>query len=133
MVGVLVDTSIWTKFFRFLEAPESLHLDGLLEGRAVRSCAPIRVEVLSGARTPRERSRLKEFFEAIPLLELPSDLWDQVEELRFNLARKGHQASLVDLMIACTAAHHKTPLWTLDAGFDLMGRALSFPRYLLES
>lgn len=128
--GILVDTSVWVKFFRTADTPETLHLDGLIQARAVRSCAPIRAELLSGARTEREWLHLKDWFRAIPLLELPGDLWERVEEARFRLARKGHQASLIDLMIASVAAAHRAALWTLDEDSLLIRHALSFPRYL---
>ena len=48
-LGIVVDSSVWVKFFRAAQSPEAIHLDGLLQGRAVRTCAPIRAEVLSGA------------------------------------------------------------------------------------
>jgi len=127
---VLVDTSVWVQFFRAGQTPEALHLDDLLQTRAVRTCAPIRAEVLSGARTDRERGQLRELFQAVPVLDLPADLWDRVEDARFALARKGHQASLIDLMIAWTAASHRTPLWTLDDDFSAVQRIVPFPQYL---
>lgn len=128
--GVLVDTSVWVRFFRFAHTVEGLHLDGLLQAKAVRTCAPIQTEVLSGTRTQRERLRLRELFKAIPSLETPLDLWERVEETRFTLARKGFQTSLIDLMIACTAGTHRVPLWTLDGDFLAIREALWFPRYL---
>ncbi len=128
---ILVDTSVWIKFFRFSTAAESIHMDGLLQAKAVCTCAPIRVEILSGARNDRERLHLRELFSAIPVKELPLDLWEKVEEARFTLARKGHQASLVDLSIASTAAHHQVPLWTLDEDFVAIQRVVRLPRYLL--
>ena len=127
--GILVDTSVWIKFFRFGHAGESLHLDSLLEARAVRTCAPVRTEVFSGAKTERERSRLKELFLAVPSLEFPADIWERVEETRFRLARKGHQASLIDLMIAVTAFFHETPLWTLDDDFKMIREAVALHLY----
>jgi predicted nucleic acid-binding protein len=127
---ILVDASVWVKFFRFSTAAESIHLDALLQAKAVCTCAPIRVEILSGARSDRERLHLRELFSAIPMKELPPDLWEEIEEARFTLARKGHQASLVDLMIAATAAHHQIPLWTLDEDFTFIRRAVRLPRYL---
>jgi predicted nucleic acid-binding protein len=130
--GILVDSSIWVKFFRAPHAPEAVHLDGLLQTKVVRTCAPVRVEVLSGTRTPRERMQLHEFFRAIPLLDPPTDFWDQVEDARFALARRGHQTSLVDLMIACTARHHRAALWTLDEDFSPIRETIAFALYTPE-
>ncbi|MBI3322302.1 MAG: PIN domain-containing protein [Candidatus Omnitrophica bacterium] len=130
--GVLVDTSVWVSFFRSAHTAEGRHMDGILQARVVRTCAPVRAELLSGARTERERAQLRELFQAIPLLDAPADLWDRVEEARFVLARKGHPASLIDLMIAYTASAHQAALWTLDDDFSAIRHALSFPRYLPE-
>ena len=128
-----MDTSVWIKFFRFAQSPEAIHLDGLLQARGVRTCAPIRVEVLSGAKNERERLRLRELFHAVPFLDVPSDIWENMEEARFMLARKGRQAGLIDLMIACTAMHYHTPLWTLDDDFTDIRNCVVFSRYLPET
>ena len=130
--GVLADTSVWVHFFRFAESREAVHLDGLLQARAVMTCVPVRVEVVSGARTERERMQLRELFSAIPCLELPSDLWERIEEARFTLARKGAQTTLIDLMIASLADHHGAALWTLDDDFTLIRSVVPFPRYIPE-
>lgn len=131
--GVLVDTSVWVRFFRHGPASEALHLDGLLQARAVCTCPPIRAEILSGALTERERATLREQLKAIEILALPPDVWDTIAEARFTLARHGHQAALVDLLIAATAVAHHAPLWTLDDDFVAIRRALPFPRYLPDA
>ena len=130
--GVLADASVWIRFFRAAESREAAHLDGLLQARAVKTCAPVRVEVVSGARTERERLSLRELFKAIPSLDLPADLWERIEEARFALARKGIQAALVDLMIASVAEHEGAALWTLDDDFSPIRSVIPFPRYIPE-
>ena len=127
--SVLVDTSVWVRFFRSGQSPEAIHLEELLQLRAVVTCDPIQVEVASGARTDHERKELHEVFAAIPLFNLPPDVWRQIEEARFTLARKGRQASLIDLMIAATAQYHGTLLWSLDTDFAVIHGALPFPMY----
>ncbi|MBI2094251.1 MAG: PIN domain-containing protein [Candidatus Omnitrophica bacterium] len=117
---VLFDTSIWIRFFRVTRAPESVTLDTLLSVGAVATCHPIRAEILSGAPTRRHFERLKDLFDAIKLLDPPHDLWRQIEEYRFLLARRGFQAALVDVMIAVTAHAHQISLWTLDDDFSHM-------------
>ena len=130
--SVLTDTSVWIRFFRQADAPEAEHLDYLLEMRALVTCPPIRAEVLSGSRNERERSSLRELFSVVPCLALPEDAWERVEEARYKLARKGCQASLIDLLIACVSERHRAPLWTLDEDFSFIGSAIHFPRYYPE-
>lgn len=114
---VLVDTSVWIRFFRSAQAAEAGGLDELLSQGSVATCAPIRAEVVSGAPTASSFERLQELFRGVEMLALPPDAWERVEAHRFALARKGRQASLVDLLIALTAHDHRVPLWTLDADF----------------
>lgn len=114
---ILVDTSVWIKFFRFSNSSEAVALDGLLSLGMVVTCDPIRAEVISGAPTQAEFNRLRDLFGTLKVLEPPANLWPRLEACRFTLARRGHQASLVDLMIAITAQAHQAVLWTLDGDF----------------
>jgi hypothetical protein len=125
---VLVDSSIWIRYFLRPDGAAD-ELDALLQAGGVATCAPIRAEVVSGARTEREFARLRDLFGALRQLEPPGDVWPRLEAARFALARAGHQVALVDLMIALTAAHHRVPLWSDDADFGPIGRALPLERY----
>jgi predicted nucleic acid-binding protein len=62
---------------------------------------------------------LKRVFHGLEWLSDPTALWDRLAEHRFALARRGYQASLVDLMIALSA---------LDAGHALLTRDRDFRR-----
>jgi predicted nucleic acid-binding protein len=129
---VLVDTSVWVRFFRMAQSPEARTLDALLALAAVTTCAPIRAEVVSGAPTPREFARLRALFDALSVLEPPGDVWRQLEACRFALARRGHQASVVDLFIALTAQAHRVAFWTLDEDFRHLSAVVPIRRYLPE-
>lgn len=127
--AVLVDTSVWVAFLRGAHTPEVGHLDLLLSEDAVATCAPIRAEVLSGASSKRELLHFTDLFQALPLMPLPDDAWERAAGLRFALARRGFQMALVDLLIALTAAHHRTPLFSLDQDFQRMRPLLDLPLY----
>lgn len=114
---VVVDTSVWIHFFRNADSPQAKALDALISIGFVAICEPIRTEVVSGAPTKYEFQRLRRLFGALKCLEPPKDIWIQIEENRFNLARKGIQASLIDLWIALTVQSHQASLWTLDNDF----------------
>ena len=130
--GVLVDTSAWIKFFREGNSPEAAHLSYLLEIGQAAYCAPIRVEVISGARSAREFALLEKFFSALILFEISNEIWAKVEDARFRLARMGYQAAIVDLVIACVAENYKAPLWSLDSDFKFIREVINFPRYIPE-
>lgn len=126
---VLVDTSVWIRFFRTAGAVEAKHLDILLQSRAVLSCAPVRAELVSGARTEHERRQLQDLLGALPILDPPVDIWEIIETARFSLARRGRQVSLIDLFIAGTALFHAVPIWTLDTDFSTIQSQLPILLY----
>ena len=126
---VLVDTSVWVHAFHAPRSQEADFLDGLLAVKMVATCAPIQAEVVSGAQTARAFHDLRGRFGALANLELPSQLWSHLEEHRFALARRGYQASLIDLMIALTSQTHHVPLWTLDKGFQFIASVIPLRFY----
>ena len=126
---VLVDASVWIQFFRAEHSPQAATLDALLSAGPVAICAPIRAEVVSGARTQQRFQQLNALFDALIDLNPPADVWSQVTTNRFALARRGHQISLVDLLIAVTAAAHRVPLWTLDEDFQQIAHVLPLMFY----
>ena len=126
---VLVDTSVWVRFFREATSLESRVLDGLLAVGPVATCPPIRTETISGAPTKREYERLRQLFDALTNLELPAGVWRTVEASRFGLARQGIQASVVDVLIAVTAHAHRAALWTLDEDFTRIANVVPLTRF----
>lgn len=126
---VLVDTSVWVRFLRVAHSLEAQVLDTLLAVGPVATCPPIRAEVVSGASTRQECDRLRGLFDALLMLELPPRVWELSAEHRFALARKGMQASLIDLLIAVTAEAHHVALWTLDEDFTHMTEVLPIHRF----
>jgi len=112
----LIDTSAWVSFLRGDRAAVR-RVDPLLaEGRAAIT-GPISAEVLSGARSSGDFDLLKRLLHGLEMLPEPVSLWERVAEHRFALARKGYQASLIDLTIALTALDTGHGLWTRDADF----------------
>jgi predicted nucleic acid-binding protein len=126
---VLVDSSVWIRFFRLSGSHEARVLDVLLSGGGVVTCAPVRAEVVAGAPTRREFERLRGLFAAVPMLDPPSDLWFRLEEHRFTLSRRGYHVPLIDLMIALIAHHHGAALWTLDEDFTHIAGVLPITQF----
>jgi hypothetical protein len=121
---VLVDTSIWIKFFNTGRAEEALMVDFLLENKQVLINDPIRAEILSGASNDREYSRLKNIFEFIPCLTVEPSDWQRAARYRYSLRKKGIQATLIDLLIANHANERKLRLFTADNDFELIAREI---------
>jgi predicted nucleic acid-binding protein len=114
----LVDSSAWIAFLRG-DAAAVRRVDPLLATDRAAIWGPIAAEVLSGAPSRKDFDHLKRLLHGLEWLADPPSLWERVADARFYLARKGAQASLVDLAIALTA---------LDAGHTILTRDGDFRR-----
>ena len=116
MTDSLIDTSAWVSFLRGDRAAVR-RVDPLLAEGRVAITGPISAEVLSGARSSRDFDLLKRLLHGLEWLPEPASLWERVAAHRFALARRGYQASLVDLTIALSAFETGHRLLTRDADF----------------
>ena len=115
---VLVDTSAWVEFFRDTDSPISGVVDRLLEEELVVTTGVIRAELLQGTRSEREFDELAVLLAALPELDEPSRLWDEVARLGFRLRRAGLSVGIPDIVIAVTARESGSRLLTLDRHFE---------------
>jgi hypothetical protein len=133
MSEVLVDTSVWVEFFREPDSNWGRTVELLLGEKRVCTTPLVMVEVISGARTRSEFHRLKKDFEALPRLEPPADLWDQLLESRWQLKNRGISGvSIPDLIVAHTALAHQKTILTRDQDFQRMQRFLDFKLFQLS-
>lgn len=123
MSDVLVDSSVWIDFFRG-HRPTVERVDRLLVDDRVAVTGPIAAEVASGARSLALFDELRNRLGALHLLQDPADLWQRVASARFQLARRGVQAHLIDLTIAVTASVHGHALMTRDKDFREIGKVV---------
>jgi predicted nucleic acid-binding protein len=119
----VIDSSAWISFLRG-DAAAIRRVDPILAIGTVAVTGPIVAEVLSGAASRDVFDSLKDLFEGLERLADPPDLWDRVAEARYALARKGHQASLVDLAISLTCLGGGHRLVTRDHDFRAIARVL---------
>ena len=123
---IAVDTSVWVDFFRGRQ-PVTEKLTALLDRDEVALPVPVRIEILSGARSS-ERTRLGRLLSALPVL-YPSDAsWKRVEAWVTTGAARGHRFGFADLLIAAVAAENGCSVWSLDDDFSRMARIGIVPR-----
>ena len=120
---VLVDTSAWIFALKknpFLPLKEKIDL--LLGEGLILTFGMIKLELLGGAKSEKEFTRLKNRLDA--LYEIPADqsLWDKASELAFMLHRKGITVPYTDILIASAALYSKATLLHADVHFDLMAK-----------
>jgi predicted nucleic acid-binding protein len=116
--AAVVDSSAWLDYLGG-DKEAVKRLDPILAKKRVLITGPIYAELLSGARSTSEYALLKELLEGVEWAAEPGGLWFRVAEHRFALARRGFEASLIDLSIALSA---------FDGGYRLVSRDRDFAR-----
>jgi predicted nucleic acid-binding protein len=117
---IAVDTSVWIDFFRG-RSPVTEKLSALLDRDEVALPAPVRIEILSGAKRT-ERSRLQRVLAALPVLYPTEASWRRMEDWVAEGAAAGQRFGVGDLLVAALAVDHACALWSLDRDFARMAR-----------
>lgn len=126
---VLVDSSAWIEGFRRKgDLRVKLALEGLLEAYEAQWCAPVRLEVIGGARR-EDRAALGRHFSVIPYRPCRSDDWDRAIGLAWKLRGQGLTVPWLDVLIAAIAIHDEVRLYTLDAHFEKIAQHASLFLY----
>lgn len=127
MSQVLVDSSVWVEMLRRGDSTKATQILGrLLSQGLVCTHGLIRAEILSGANSHADYRRLGDSFSALVLLSDPPDLWNQIAQARYHLARRGFQAAIADMVVAVTASHYGKEVLTLDAAFHRIKTVVPF-------
>jgi predicted nucleic acid-binding protein len=119
---VLVDSSAWIESLRRSgDMRAKLAVEGLLEAYEAQWCAPVRLEVLGGARL-EERAKLGAMFSVIPYRPSREDDWDRAVALAWRLRSHGLTVPWLDVLIASIAIHDGVRLYAIDAHFKEIAR-----------
>jgi len=117
----LLDTTIWVRYFAG-EASIEERVRALILQDKVLTCGIIILEVLRGARTADEYSRLYRDFKALPMLSPDTSIWEESYKLGFKLRKAGVVVPLADILISAVAIRHECPLMHRDKHFSLIAR-----------
>ena len=130
MARVLVDTSVWIKFFRKHEPYYNI-VTRLIDDEQIFCCGIILAELMQGAKTDKELSVLEDFPRVFPFITESQQLWLSAGRLSFQLRRKGLTIGLADCYIAVAAASAHAQLATLDGHFKLLAKPAKINLYPL--
>lgn len=119
MAGVVIDTSVWIRFFSGSE------LDGVAEALAHGAAVlpPIVVsELITGAHTHSQRQAIGELLQDAPIHATPLEHWIRVGDLRRALAQKGLTVTIPDAHVAQCALDLDAILLSSDGVFSSIAK-----------
>ena len=121
----LVDSSVWIFALRKDPIPPIRdRVAALLRDDAVVTTGVIKLEILTGAKTEREYTRLKSRLDALESLQTDERVWQTACRHGFTLRRQGMTIPTTDLLIATCALQAGVVVVHADAHFDLMSGPL---------
>ncbi|MBF0560307.1 MAG: PIN domain-containing protein [Nitrospirae bacterium] len=119
---VLIDTSVWVDFFR-KRRPELIErIATLLKSGRAFCTGIIALELLNGAKGPKELKALHDAFDIMRHIAADETTCMSAGKLGYEIARKGHTMSTVDLLIAQVAIENSLSLMTFDEHFDTIAK-----------
>jgi predicted nucleic acid-binding protein len=120
---IVADTSVWIEYLRRGESGWAWELDELLARGELMMCGPVLAELVAGVPSER-RSDYALRLRALPWSGLDRDGWLRAGLVRGDLRRSGVTASLIDVLIAVSAAQAGASLWTADAAHERITAAM---------
>jgi predicted nucleic acid-binding protein len=123
-LSLFVDTSVWSLAVR-RDAPAPVSQVGALRhaieaGEPLLTTGLVLQELLQGFAGPKDRERIIERFESLPLV-VP-DRRDHIEaaQLRNACRRQGLQVGTIDALLGQLCIRHELVMLTCDADFERM-------------
>ena len=118
---IVVDTSAWISALRSGSSPVAPFLASLLDADEILLVAPVRTELLGGARAA-ERPRLRKLLTALPIAYPDDATWTLMDQWIAHAGDRGQRFGMGDLLIAAIARQAGALVWSLDADFRRMAR-----------
>ena len=130
---VLIDTSVWIKYFKDKPSTFSTRVDEVLSRHEV--CVPkiVIAELIQGSKTEREISLIQDFVDAFSVIDQKEDSWVKAGRLSFNLRKRGKTIHLTDCYIAVIAQEYSCQICTLDEHFVDLTKILHIGLLEMES
>jgi len=130
-VNVLVDTSVWSLSFRRWKAranDRDMQLTALLrdliQDQRARLIGPIRQELLSGIKEPKQYERLRQHLRAFPDEPLRTEDFEQAARLSNHCRSRGIAGSTVDFLICAIALSRGWQILTTGTDFHQYAKAI---------
>ncbi len=135
---VLIDTSVWSQALRRQSAEASGNaqervvdvLKELIHDSRIAMLGPVRQELLSGVKTPKQFETLQQILSVFSDEPLRSQDYEQAAK-NFNQCRQGGvQGSNTDFLICAVSMARGGPIYSLDKDFEHYKKYLPLKLYL---
>lgn len=113
-----MDTSYWIEFFNRPGSGEGASVEALIREDRAALTGVVLAELLRGARTEQEASRLHAALGAVAWVEATRDTYARAGRLGFELRRRGVTVPVTDCVIAAAAETIGGRMLTLDGHFE---------------
>lgn len=122
---VIVDSSVWIEGLRRKgDLKVKVGLEGLLDAYEAQLCAPVRLEVLGGARAS-ERKAIGQYFSVIPYRRCDPEDWERAIALAWKIRGEGLTVPWLDVLIASIAAYDAVRVYSIDKHFIAMSKIVA--------
>lgn len=132
MSHVLVDTNIWSTFFR-RNKPEDdrlrANLEMLMRENRILLIGPIRQEILTGIKDPSKYLLLKEYLRAYEDQQITTEAYELAAKIANECAKNGIAISSIDATISAFVVLGGHEIYTYDQDFLRYKNVVEFTHY----
>ena len=122
---ILIDTSVWIKYFRDKPASLSKRVDEILSRHEVYVPKIVIAELIQGSKSEREISVIEDFVDAFNIIDQREDTWIKTGRLSYSLKKKGRTVNLTDCYIAVIAQENDCHIFSFDEHFKDIQKSLN--------
>jgi predicted nucleic acid-binding protein len=122
---ILIDTSVWIKYFRDKSGGPLEKMDEILSKHEVYVPKIVIAELIQGSKSEREISIIEDFVDAFNIIDHREDTWIKAGRLSYSLKKKGKIVNLTDCYIAVIAQEHDCHIFSFDEHFKDIQKSLS--------
>jgi predicted nucleic acid-binding protein len=122
---ILIDTSVWIRYFRDKPGGLSKKVDEILSKHEVYIPKIVIAELIQGSKSEREISTIEDFVDAFNIIDQREDTWIKTGRLSYSLKKKGKTVNLADCYIAIIAQEQDCHIFSFDEHFKDIQKSLN--------
>lgn len=119
---ILVDTSVWIKYFKNPSEEIAEKVDELLDQESACTSELVIAELIWGAKSEKEVSVIEKLAKTLAVLRQTEKSWHDSGILSYKLKKLGITISLLDCYIAVIASENNCSIFTLDKHFETISK-----------